>query len=305
MPVSIWKDGLDALIRGAIKAAAHGARGIIINNHEQNAQQIRMQVHELAPFFDFIGYDDLKSRLVSRALGRPFCLLTFDDGKAVNATETASELLRLGVPAVFFIVTGLTGTNRTLWFDRLSAVRRAAGGQPLPELAALKVMPWREREQIIDELCASFGIGADITDPAVRVISWDEASRLQNDGFEIGSHTVNHAILTVETHEEARRQIVDSRRDMMQNGLRCRSLAFPNGNASWALVETALEAGFESTMTTAPVWARRRDNLTCLPRLYLKEQADAFYIHTKTLAARTGFALKNPNSTGRRYLFGL
>jgi len=60
----------------------------------------------------------------------------------------------------------------------------------------------------------------------------------------------------------------------------------------------------ESTMSTVPSWVRKRDSLALLPRLYLKEKAEALHIHTKMLAARTGIALKNPNGNGWRYVFG-
>jgi len=306
MPDDTLRDRMDHWAGRALRLVVSGARGILINNHVQNAQQIRTQVHALAPFFDFIAYDDLKERLHSRSDGKPFCLMTFDDGEAINATETAPELLRLGVPAVFYIVPGSMDAEQASWFDRLAALRRAPGDVALPSLAAFKAMPWREREQRLDELCASFGVDADLADSVVRAMSWADAARLQREGFEIGSHTLNHAILTGETAEEAQRQIEESMQEMARHGLgACRTFAFPNGNASRALVETALNAGLESTMTTAPAWVRKRDTLACLPRLYLKEQADPLYIHTKVLLARSGWLLKNTNGKGRRYCLGL
>ena len=302
MSTGVCKKGVDSLVCSTLRRAAHGARGILINNHAQNAQQIRAQVEALAPFFDFIGYDDLKERLRSKPWKKPFCLMTFDDGAAINATETAPELLRLGVPAVFYIVTGAIGGQTPFWFDRLAALRRVAGSEALPRLAAFKAMPWRVRDERLDQLCKTIGVDADLTNPAVRGMLWADAVRLQNDGFELGSHTIDHAILSVETKEEATRQITESVRQMKQQGLRCRTFAFPNGNASPSLVETALGAGVESTVSTVPVWLRKKEELADLPRLYLKDHADAFYIHTKTLVSRIGFVLKNPNGEGRKYL---
>ena len=42
-----------------------------------------------------------------------------------NATETAPELTRLGVPAVFYVVTSFLSNGDPLWFDRYGALRRA------------------------------------------------------------------------------------------------------------------------------------------------------------------------------------
>jgi len=261
------------------------------------------RLRRLLRFFEFIGYDDLKKKLRENAGQKPFCLMTFDDGTAINASETAPELLRLGVPAVFYLVTGAMDGRTPFWFDRFAALSRAAEKGVLPGLDEWKSMPWRMRDQKLDRLCIATATDADLKNPSARGMSWEDALRLQKDGFELGSHTVDHAILTVETKDEADRQITESVRQMRQQGLRCRTFAFPNGNTNPLLVEMALSAGLESTMSTAPVWLRKKDTLACLPRLYLKDHADALYIHTKTLISKIGVVLKNPNGEGRRYLF--
>ncbi len=301
MTDNAWKNRAAAWASRAVQIAAHGARGIIINNHAQTAEQIRAQVEALASLFEFISYDDLKEQLPFKSGGKPFCLLTFDDGKAINAIETAPELLRLGVPAVFFVVTGAVGSGKSLWFDRLTALRNSVGKKTFPDYSVFEAMPWRDREQQIDTLCTQCGEDANLEDDTVRLMSWDEITRLQRGGFEIGSHTVNHALLPDETAEEATRQISDSIRQMEEAGLRCRTFAFPKGRTSQPLVEAALKLGLESTMSTVPVWVRDQDRLDCLPRIYLRERADALHIRMKAIAARTGWMLKNPSGEGRRY----
>jgi peptidoglycan/xylan/chitin deacetylase (PgdA/CDA1 family) len=296
---------MNDVLRFAVKSLTRGARGILINNHAQDADQIRKQVDALAPLVEFIGYEDLAARLKARPAAKPFCLLTFDDGKAISSIETAPELLRMGVPAVFYLVTGLTGTDRCLWFDRLMAVRRARPDRPLPAPGEFKTIPWACREEKIEKLCSSLGIDANPDDPSARLMSWEQAADLQDKGFEMGSHTVDHAILTCETKEEAARQITESVGQMTRNGLRCRTFAFPNGNRTDELVETALAAGVESTVSTVPTWIRPRSDLRCLPRLFIKESADVRHIQRKLLAARAGCLLKNPNGEGRRYLFSV
>jgi len=51
MPDNGLKDRIDALACRMLRQTARGAHGVIINNHAQNAQQIRTQVEALAPFF--------------------------------------------------------------------------------------------------------------------------------------------------------------------------------------------------------------------------------------------------------------
>ena len=296
----MWNSIAHKLTGSLLRAIAHGVRGIVLNNHVQTAVQIRAQVEALSPFFDFIGYDELQPRLNISCRGRPFCLLTFDDGKAVNAEETAPELLRLGVPGVFFLTTGFVGRDEPLWFDRFATLRRA-GVPSLADLVFWKSMAWQERDRAMERLCKESGMEADLTDSTVRMMSWGDAVRLQGQGFEIGSHTERHAVLTMETMDEACRQLTSSLQALADHGLRTRTFAFPNGNCNRELVQSALQSGFESTFSTAPVWLGRSEEMSCLPRLFLKETADAFYIHKKLLAARPGFVLHNSNGARRRY----
>jgi len=285
----------------ALHAISRGSHGILINNHVQDGQQIRTQVEALAPYVEFIGYEDLAARIAAPRRRKPFCLLTFDDGKAINAEETGPELFKLGVPTVFYMVTGLTGTMTPLWFDCLAAVQRANPDGDIPHVSHFKTMSWRDRKAAVEALCSAHGVTADVSQSAQRVMSWEQAERMERDGFELGAHTVNHAILTTETPEEAKRQLGDSVRHMRERGLRCRSFAFPNGNTNQELVQFAIGLGLESTVSTVPLWLSRNQPLDCLPRLYMKDTAGEFYVQTKTFLARSGFLLKNPNGEGRRY----
>ncbi|MDD5303375.1 MAG: hypothetical protein PHS14_09725, partial [Elusimicrobia bacterium] len=72
-------------------AARFRSGGVIVNEHTLSREQTRAHVDALARWFDFIHLDDLPVRL-GRRQRRPFCLLTFDDGKRSNATVTAPEL---------------------------------------------------------------------------------------------------------------------------------------------------------------------------------------------------------------------
>lgn len=301
MPKRAVRKLAHAMTRLALRIASRGAHGVLINNHIQDAQQIRTQIEALHPFVEFIAYDDLEERIAAPTGAKPFCLLTFDDGKAINAEVTAPELYRLGVPAVFYLVTGLAGTETPLWFDCLNAVQEANPDAEIPGVSHFKTMSRLDREAAIEALCSKFGVTADVSDPAQRVMTWEQAARMDADGFELGAHTVDHAILTTEEPEEAQRQLGDSVREMRDRGYRCRSFAFPNGNTNPELVQFAMDLGLHTTVSTVPQWLHRNQPLNCLPRLYLKDTASEFYVHSKSLLARSGFLLKNPNGEGRRY----
>src|SRR5438445_12812909 len=82
--------------------------GVIINEHTLTKAQTCFHLQVLGRWFEFIRLEDLPNRLVGparRARQKPFCLMTFDDGKRSNFSETAPELERLRVPAVFYVAT--------------------------------------------------------------------------------------------------------------------------------------------------------------------------------------------------------
>ena len=112
-------------------AARGGRRGVIINYHTLTAAEVSRQVDFLQTHFDLIHHDELLPRM-HQGGKRPFCLMTFDDGKKSNATHVAPELYRRGVSAVFFVTTDfLSHGTRALWFDRdrvLCATGRAPSG---------------------------------------------------------------------------------------------------------------------------------------------------------------------------------
>ena len=112
--------------------------GVIVNEHVLSLEQTRRHVEVLGRCFDFIHLSELQNRIHARSK-KPFCLLTFDDGKRSNATVVAPELKRLGVPAAFFVVTSSLGSNIPFWFDRYWALRAKLGTLPPGfELPALK-----------------------------------------------------------------------------------------------------------------------------------------------------------------------
>ena len=50
--------------------------------------------------------------------------VTFDDGYMDNFTHALPVLLRLGIPATFFLTTDAIGTGRVVWHDRVFAAFR-------------------------------------------------------------------------------------------------------------------------------------------------------------------------------------
>jgi len=276
--------------------------GVIINEHTLTAEQTRRHVEVLGRWFDFIHLDELPRRL-ARQGRRPFCLLTFDDGKRSNVTETAPELERLGVPAVFYVTTEFLTNGRPLWFDRHKAIVRALGHCPAGlESETLKQLPLAVLNERLDRACAQFGIEPELEGEHVRPMSWEDARSLSRRGFGIGAHGLTHAILTREAHEDACAEIELSLTKVSSElGVRCDSFAFPNGNYNAGLAQHALRCGARTAMTTEPMWTDQQSALWRLPRIQLFGEFDRTRIELKIAVAALRGLLPNPDGTGRAY----
>jgi hypothetical protein len=64
-----------------------------------------------------------------------------------------------------------------------------------------------------------------------RFMTWDEVRELRNQGFEIGSHTVEHPILSQVSPARLEFEVRESKRRIEQEtGAPCVAIAYPNGD---------------------------------------------------------------------------
>ncbi len=286
----------------ALARRRHG-RGVIINEHTLSKAQTRLHAQVLGRWFDFIRLEDLPRRLAQPGK-KPFCLLTFDDGKRSNFSETAPELEQLGIPAVFYITTEPVTTGSGFWFDRRAQLVQAIGHCPAGlELEALKQLSFDRLRERLEQACAVHRFQFDNGSDEVRPMSWEEVRSLHQRGFAIGAHGVTHAILTREPRPRAVAEIEESLGKVSQElGAPCATFAFPNGNYDVALAEHARRCGARTVMTTEPTWAEERASLWRLPRIQLFGSFSRARIELKIALAAFKGLLANPDGSGRAYL---
>jgi peptidoglycan/xylan/chitin deacetylase (PgdA/CDA1 family) len=99
-------------------------------------------------------------------------VITFDDGYRDNYINAVPLLKQAGLPATFFVATGYVGTRREFPHDNPSDVP--------PEMA---IPETRSTSRAL----SSFNVT-----PRFAKLEWDDLREMEKDGFEIGSHTVNH-----------------------------------------------------------------------------------------------------------------
>jgi len=89
--------------------------------------------------------------------------------------------------------------------------------------------------------------------PAFLTVSAQDLHTLATSGWEIGSHTVDHACLVDATHAQLIRTLTQSRRELEQmSGMRVRGVAYPNGCNSAYVRDAVQDAGFDWAVGTAP-----------------------------------------------------
>jgi peptidoglycan/xylan/chitin deacetylase (PgdA/CDA1 family) len=158
----------------------------------------------------------------------PKCVvLTFDDGYA--STMRAAEILdEVGFPGTVFLVTSVVETGgRFSWPG---------------------IEHWLASEDA-EEL---------------RSLVWSDAEALVARGWEIGSHTVSHPLLTSADDTRLRQELVESRAEIERRLGSCTAIAYPYGLADGRVARAARNAGYLVGCTLT--WAQAVDEPYRRPR---------------------------------------
>lgn len=109
--------------------------------------------------------------------------------------------------------------------------------------------------------------------PAGRLLNAAELRAMQGRGFEIGSHTVNHARLPALDDATLQQELVESRQRLEEAlGNRVGSFAYPYGAWDERCARAAAAAGYAAACTTRTGWALRDNDPYRLRRLSVFNQ---------------------------------
>ena len=195
----------------------------------KSVAQFRRDLDFLRRSYHVIGYDALVGARAG-SNGKPFVVITFDDGLVECHDVIRPLLLEYGLPATFFITTGFLDNRRLFYrqkvalciesYSRLSGQAATAARNEIARLfdvevngdrelvARLQAAAWKE-EPAIDAACSTLGIDTDAYLRTVRpYLTLAQLRTLAADGFTIGAHGTSHQRLGVMTEAEAREEIV-------------------------------------------------------------------------------------------------
>lgn len=218
-------------------------------------------------------------------------VVTFDDGYRDNLLVAAPILEMLGIPATFFLVPQFLSSRELPWWEHLAwAVRNrgrdeaavcrtvpvapAADGPDAtlgPIVDYVKSLDEADRQQAVKEAVELLDpIGSE---PESPMLDWEEAKQLAAMGFDIGSHSTRHAILSNEAPDN---QLDDLRaaRTVLEQGLgqRIDLLAYPNGNEADfddRTLQAARQSGYRAAVTTINGWNGPCSDLFALRRFVM------------------------------------
>lgn len=234
--------------------------------------QFELQLCELVRHWTPIAITGLSSAIYEkRPLPSNAVLVTFDDGFRNNIEHAAPILQKYRIPAIFFLTTGLIGTKHLLWtqelverivawpdgsFPRYAPLQTELPCEPSKRLsfaagvvAHCKRLPNSERTDFMEKLRKhELRIDAKWKQELYDFMSWDDVRELRDRGFEIGSHTVNHPILSSLASDELERQLKESKQKIeCEIGRECTCFAYPNGgnlDVSDEVINMAIDTGF-------------------------------------------------------------
>ena len=104
-----------------------------------------------------------------------------------------------------------------------------------------------------------------------RIMTWEQLLKLPSRFVSLGSHTMNHVMLTSLDIESARKEIKGSRTNLEQRvGVPVRTFSFPYGAYNAALVECCREAGYERVFTTDAVYALNKPDEFVVGRMVVE-----------------------------------
>jgi len=212
----------------------------------------------------------------------PPLALTFDDGQLDNYLYARPVLAEAELHATFYIPVANVEEQRLIWHDRLGFSLVAASAKLGSECVRQALEEHGLRIDADEELVQAAVEQAKRLSPAereqlvttveqraeqaeletwTRLMDWSHLRDLVDEGHEVGSHGMTHALLPQCTDDELTRELNESRAVLMDRlQQRIDAFCYPDGAHDDRVVAAVSQAGYANAVTTA--WGRNRPGVS-------------------------------------------
>jgi peptidoglycan/xylan/chitin deacetylase (PgdA/CDA1 family) len=228
------------------------ADGLAIKTFSATPQQFEKHLQLLRDRFEVLSLEQYVDQLGEpRKANSNSVIITFDDGYRDNFLYAFPLLKKYQLPATIFLTTGLVGSDRLPWWERVKwHISQARVSQiQMPGMNVLPLNKPREKHSAIYSIMRTLklarsdqipsmvddlirGLGRDPTDePHERLfLSWEEVRQMHQHDIGFGAHSVSHPNLTQLDADEVMRELSDSKLAIETNlGKPVHAFAYPFG----------------------------------------------------------------------------
>ncbi len=247
-----------------------------------DCKEFDRQLEYLKKTYEIISLDDAAS-LIRQGEGfrRPSIILSIDDGYKDNYSLAYPIIRKHGLPFTIYLTAGMIGTRKGLWIDDIEYALQSSDiksftfekllGADQIDISTLEGKKIAEkklyvelvkkgqqvREDALRELFSALNISETAFSDRERIMmNWEEIHEMSTGGIDFGAHTVSHPCLSALPPDEAKKEMLDSKRIIEEmTGATVRHFAIPNGKAddfSTDLKKICMENGFDTVVTTEP-----------------------------------------------------
>ncbi|MFN7138690.1 MAG: polysaccharide deacetylase family protein [Limisphaerales bacterium] len=253
-------------------------------------QEFEQHLQFFARHFQILSLEAFCDRISSGQKLTSELVLTFDDGLRNNFTSAYPLLRRHKLPATFFVCPALIEQQRWLWNhearirlqemepDQVQGLieefrlKSVSGVEPIVEW--MKTLSLKERsraEQVIRKVNPGFR-PSEKQRIRCDMMTWDDLRSMDPELITIGSHTMEHPILSTLEEDILQCELVNSRR-LLEDKLNrtVDQFCYPNGAHNAEVVE-AVRQHYRIAVTTEPGLVQSDSDLIRLPRIGIVSQ---------------------------------
>ncbi|MEN6554382.1 MAG: polysaccharide deacetylase family protein [Methanobacterium sp.] len=226
----------------------------------------------LTETYNIISLNDLVDSIIKREpIPQRSVILTFDDGYKDNYVNAYPLLKKYEIPATIFLTTKHIGSGELPWNDKVGYI---IYNTPLNQIKIDEIGDYPidskfrkyqafseikkklikcneiEKSSLIKKLANFCHINVPLEIGNELMLSWDEVIEMDENGVDFGAHTVNHPILTNININDAKWEILQSKKVIEEKiGKQVNSFSYPYGNFNQNISDMIQELNFKCAVT--------------------------------------------------------